>query len=621
MAQTLFNPNQILGGGAGGSINYISNSNAEVDTAGWTTYADAAQTDPVDGSGGSPALTWTRSVSSPLRGVANFQWDKDAANRQGNGVSYTFTTDSADKARMLYVSFDYEGSTYFADDDLGVWLYDVTNGVLIQPAPYLVKKASFGQPASFSAAFQTAINSTSYRLIIHQRTTNANAVTIRFDNFRVGPNYEVMGSPVTDWKAFTPSWTNFSTSSNTGYWRRVGDSMQLFISATSSGAATGAIGVSLPSGYSIDSSKIAPSNDYKENFGGANAINASSFQIGYAYYAGTALLNFSSHAGASRWGVTVPFTWVSGDAICANFTVPITGWSSSVVMSSDSDTRVCAARATAAGQSISGTTLINYSTVSHDTHGAFTTGASSKFTAPVAGYYRVSASLCYYGSWTANYNAYVYLYKNGSQYSFTGLGTASAGLAYLTPTLVDTVYLNTGDYIDIRGANDANFSLVNNVSTDAFKIERVSGPSQIAATETVTARYTTATNAAVGTSDTLIDFDTKQYDSHGAVTTGASWKFTAPIPGIYRVTVGMVLAAARQALYIGLYKNGVVNQYVGTLISNDAASQQATHGSGSIRLLAGDYIDIRESVSVSSTTLTSNANLNWVTIERVGNYV
>ena len=52
-------------GGGDSGINYITNGTAEDDTTGWATYADAAGTKPVDGTGGSATITWTRNTTTP----------------------------------------------------------------------------------------------------------------------------------------------------------------------------------------------------------------------------------------------------------------------------------------------------------------------------------------------------------------------------------------------------------------------------------------------------------------------------------------------------------------------------------------------------------------------------
>ncbi|MEO6078066.1 MAG: hypothetical protein ABIP54_04730, partial [Candidatus Andersenbacteria bacterium] len=45
-------------GSTSGNKNYITNNEGVLDTTGWVTYADAAGQNPVDGTGGSPTVTW-----------------------------------------------------------------------------------------------------------------------------------------------------------------------------------------------------------------------------------------------------------------------------------------------------------------------------------------------------------------------------------------------------------------------------------------------------------------------------------------------------------------------------------------------------------------------------------
>ncbi len=154
-----------------GTKNYIADRDG-TKIGKWVTYADAAQANPVDGTGGSPASTFAVSTDSTMRGVTNFLWTHSAANRQGEGFSYDFSIDPSDKGKVLQCSFEYLiSSGTYADNDMSVWIYDVTNAVLIQPAPYLIKNS--GIIEKFAVEFQTSSNSTSYRLIIHTGSTSA----------------------------------------------------------------------------------------------------------------------------------------------------------------------------------------------------------------------------------------------------------------------------------------------------------------------------------------------------------------------------------------------------------------------------------------------------------------
>jgi hypothetical protein len=134
---------------------------------------------------------------------------------------------------------------------------------------------------------------------------------------------------------------------------------------------------------------------------------------------------------------------------------------------------------TGTGQSIANNpippTIIDFGTADFDTHSRVTTGAAWKFTANVAGYYGVAASILYAATtaWADTEAGYLALYKNGSLYSFLhrrdSYGSASSVFMMLSGT--DTISLAVGDYIDVRvfqntgGAlallNDATFNYVN----------------------------------------------------------------------------------------------------------------------------------------------------------------
>jgi len=189
-------------GSGGGGINYmadISSNDAESSVGNWVAYKDAAGALPVDGVDGTINTTITRVASTTLRGTGLFRLTKlTGASRQGEGVSCPFTIADADKAKMLDISFDYLPSAGIvagsdsATGDINVYIYDLTNAVLIQPTPF---KLPGGSTLStlYSGTFQTASNSTSYRLIVHIAGTTDAAATFDFDNVVVGPRILVQG--------------------------------------------------------------------------------------------------------------------------------------------------------------------------------------------------------------------------------------------------------------------------------------------------------------------------------------------------------------------------------------------------------------------------------------------
>lgn len=184
----------LVGAGTNSQIRqFITNGDAETNiTGGWATYVDAAAAQPVDGTGGVPAnVTITTTATAPLRGLHSFLLTKDAANRQGQGWSYDFTIDQADKDKDISISADYivNSGTFVSgsSSDITVWVYDVTNSTLITPTTTTLSTSSTTIADNFQATFRSSATSTSYRLIFHVSTVSANAYALKIDSVKVYP--------------------------------------------------------------------------------------------------------------------------------------------------------------------------------------------------------------------------------------------------------------------------------------------------------------------------------------------------------------------------------------------------------------------------------------------------
>jgi hypothetical protein len=126
----------------------------------------------------------------------------------------------------------------------------------------------------------------------------------------------------------------------------------------------------------------------------------------------------------------------------------------------------------------------------------------------------------------------------------------------------------------------------------------------------VAAKYSGSVSATVSTT-APIQWNTKQYDTHNAVTTGANWRFTAPISGIYRVSSTTYTSSGAVALIVA--KNGSSTP---SAIS-DINTTQTLSGTTTISLLAGEYIDVRTRTGSATVIAFTEAN---ICIERIGNY-
>ncbi len=645
------------GGGSGsgfGAINYITNFGAETDTTGWATYADAAGNIPVDGTGGSATnLTFSRSTSTPLIGTGQFSLvQANSTSLQGKGVGYAFTIDPGFQSTNLAIQFSYNASSTFVtgdgitaplndgtvttntgNSDIEVFVYDVTNAILIPVSPQ-VMTGKGTQNYQFKGTFQTASNSTSYRLIFHIATASANATgwTFLFDNVFVGPQTQVNGTTITDWVSYTPTLTGFGTATAINFKsRRVGDSLEV-IGLFATGTTTG-VTAQITLGYNgtsanvtIDSSKI----------GGSQIVGIAGHAISSTTYFGAAVLTNSSAAQTyvnlglqastiNLIAAALGNSFTSSTTVEVNFTVPILGWSSTTTMSNDTDTRIVAYRGTnVAGTSIanSGDVQVPFATLDFDTHGAF---ATPTYTVPVAGKYRVSATINFASSTYAAGNViFATIYKNGAAHSISAREDIQAIFTSLIGVSVDgVVSCVAGDTIDIRVQNTRTAGatlLSTTVGDNHLEIERITGPSAIAATDTVAAAYTDTAGSVIATTTGKYAYATKVFDTHSAY--GNSGIYTIPISGKYLIngilSTASVSLAAGGFFELAAYQNGTrkfSNAIVGgTVNTNFWASVQ-----GLLSCTSGDTLAIQTRATTVGTTAVNTAGVNYFSINRIGN--
>jgi len=624
---------EVGSGSGGGGINYITNNDAEVDTSDWNTYLDAAT--PVDLIGGTFDGTFAVTASSPLRGAQSFSFTPGTV---GCGVAYTITPDLADYGSVLAINMDYRCTTAnLADGDYEIWVYDVTNSQLIQPAGYSLSSGVTGTSYKMQATFQTSTTGVTYRIGIHQAASTSAVLIV--DNISAGPQVTSVGPAIGDWQSFTPtgSWTTNTT--YTGFWRRVGDEAEYDITVATSGAPNSTfLTVNVKSGHVIDTAKLsafAADGSHMLGFGTVLDAGVENYPVGLSYYSTTSVLaqvqlQSGTYAGETSVTQAVPITFGASDKVHLRFRAPIAGWASGQILSSDSaEGRIVAARynTTSANTCNTGvTTIIDFDNKVFDTHGAVTTGAGTwKYTAKVPGYYRVSSMILFND--TTNFSgtaeaAEYFLYKNGSLY-----GNLTARRPYASeqyPSLSGTmlIQLDAGDYFDLRvnQGSGANLALFGASQYQWVDVERISGNQQIAASESVNIKYTDTAGTSITSSIAAKPFATKAYDSHNAFD---GTTFTAPISGKYHFAAsqssGSSLGATDQwAIEVKKNTSTVVAGYViaGTASSNTNNSVMVT---GDVDLLAGETLAIYAYTAAATLTLTSSAGYNQISIHRVGN--
>lgn len=546
----------LVGSGSGGVKNLITNGSAD-DTAAsiFTAYADSGSR-PVDGTGGSPTVTTSITTTTPLDGTKAFLLTKTAANSQGQGWSVPFTVDPAYRAKSLKISVDYivNSGTFVAggagvESDVIWYIYDVTNSQLIEPSNIKMFSNNSSLSDKFEATFQSSATGSSYRLIAHVQSVSALAYELKVDNITVSPQTYVYGSPITDWQdysliigATTTAPTLGTTTINKAQWKQVGGDMEIAYDLRQTGSGSGGSGdylFPIPSGYSMDTNRMpgfyTGSNYIPVGFG---EQGDSGIALTVVPYDATRLIVQRDDGSVNdNLGSSTSSLATADRRFSFRVKIPIAGWSSSVQKSDSADTRICAARYnTAAGQSIASgaTAIVDFGTKTSDTHGAVTTGASWKFTAPVAGRYAIKASIRMSSSTTTG-GTFLYLYKNGSSVSYSVVTqNQSVNGVLAQPQLNDSIDLIAGDYIDFRvaHANAGSLTIYNDASVNFVNIERISGPSAIAATEKIRVYGAPGSGQSISNTTNTILTLSATADSHGMV---ASNQITVPASGTFYI--------------------------------------------------------------------------------------
>jgi hypothetical protein len=641
---------QAIGSGSGsGGINYLTDSSTDFETSvgNWLAYADAAASSPVDGTGGSPSITCTRTTTTPLRGTGSLLITKGASNRQGDGCAVAFSIDKADLAKSLTVGFDYEvaSGTYDAgsdttDSDLTAWVYGPTDGtpVITQLAGYKVLGGSTGTQMRFQGRFQTASSGVAYRLILHEARTGASAYTVKVDNIVVGPDSKSYGAPITDWVAYTPTFTGLGSPSSVAVQsRRVGDTLEVRgafqVGTTTAVVPTMTLGFNGTSGnVTIDSSKVSTALVGKV---AQSQSSATYFSMGVlANIASPTTVIFSAQFSTiteTDNTQVAPSIIGSGNTLEFFFAVPILGWSSTVQMSNDADTRVVAANYTysAAQTFTTGANVTMKPDVKQiDTHNAFDT-STGVFTVPVPGIYRITASTNLVSATANTGEIFIVAGISGNEQVIHRVGITSGNSGSAGSVLVSA---KAGQQLRAQlfhnnGADRTNESTVGYVS-----FERISGPNSIAASEPITVSAVKTSSSASGTGlidlvcDSVTNTSRKEVDSHGIYNTSTGI-ITIPSAGTYEFSATAILNGTKAAsdvfdLLVTDSSNTVIRALNRISAFGGTTTDLALTGIAQFKALAGDQYKFRVNRAASTLAIYGHASDGFgaqCMVKRVGN--
>lgn len=149
-----------------------------------------------------------------------------------------------------------------------------------------------------------------------------------------GTNWQILDRYIDEtWIACTPT-SNFTNTTTTGFVRRVGDSAEFIITSTCTGVPGAATyTATLPSGYTIDTAKLALGAN--STFANSNGMVRDSGSASYAvtpYYVSSTTLQARVLTASGTYTVldaatqAIPITFGASDSIQIHMMLPITNW-------------------------------------------------------------------------------------------------------------------------------------------------------------------------------------------------------------------------------------------------------------------------------------------------------
>jgi len=630
--------------------NYIQYADFENGaTTGWSLGTVGALTNgipsgsPTFGSGASGNLSIAATTSNVLAGSTSLALVSSAATTVGNMLaSSAYTIDAEDRASVLSFRFSYNVPSGGANgnfsgtssNSFGVAIWDATNSQWVNSTSNFGMACISAIRCTVAGTFQPDITTASIRFIIYNANATAGAITVNADSVYTGPQFNQIGVPVTDPVPYTPTFTGWGTVTGiSAQSYRIGPYLYVeggFISGTVTatearmtigyGGANGNVSTS-SSGNSLQlAGKMNSQFSATTDFSGATVLEEpsknyvtfgqeNSIASGFSKQNGTV---FGNNGGWSFF-----------------FKVPIAGWSSNTVVSNDAATNVVAMQVNGnptATLSATASLLKFTGTVLQDTNAGFST-TTGLYTCPVTGFYKVQESLNISGTFSNNGYLALFLALDGTLASSNLVVTAAVNTNE-NATLNYTIFCPAGHTLAPWAQTNATSPApaVAFSGQNFFTVERVSGPTTIAASESVVASYlfVGATGLPSGTIENLTSTYatyTKIKDNFSAFSNGV---FTAPISGSYLVVLrGSMVAVTSNVGTMALVVNqtGSASTSVGAQELFGSSSQTVSANAGQIfNIAAGDTLLFQAlQVNTSTVPFVNSNQYNGIYITRIGN--
>lgn len=595
-------------------------------------------------SAGAASLTFGTTSSNPLRvseSTNNLSVAASTTWTAGQGlISTPFTVDREDLGKVLTFSMSYEctngplnanWSGVLGSQSIILAVYDVTASAWLPSPPGALGMNQNSGAGKVVCTFQTSVVSgQQYQVaILASQTTTGGGFGMSFNSLQASQQTINQGTPQTDAISYTPTFAGLGTPTSVQFsYQRSGKYLlgsYYFVSGTNT-ATTASF--SLPPGLSIDTSVLPNITQV-----GEGGTTATPFAHNVITNAPTPSVLYPSPATATYMNGVPGTTWANTTTFSGTFRVPISGWSSQVQMSNDTDTRVISMGAYSqipTGTITSSFNVVKFGTVNFDSSASYST-STGLYTVPVTGKYQIFGNVEILATYSGvGQQTTIKIYKNGT----SGVGVSLGGYNS-TNTMTTTqpipftaeVDCTAGDTLGIYSLTQGSSASFNNaVTASSLFINRVSGPSVIAPSESVNASYQNNAGTTLAASTfTAIPWGTKLFDSHTAMNTSTG-VYSVPVSGKYRVSsilitaASTVFAAAPGNVFTSvLYKNGV-NQGNISWTVGIGTFQFGTQGSVTISCNAGDALAVYSfQNSASPISLSTTSGNCQVFIERIGN--
>ena len=541
-------------------------------------------------------LSFAPNSTTPIDGAADAHMVLSAASTAGDMfVSNSLPVPLSYQAKNLSIYFDYSVISGAANinlsgtlnNSLAVALYDVTNSsfIAVTGAFNFVQNSGV---ATFTGNAQTNYNTANVRLCVYMPNASTGAFTLAVKNFYLGKQPVVNSPAMSDWVAYTPTFTGFGTVGSVNFYsRRVGGSLEIqgsFVTGT-----TTSVAPLITLGYNgannnvtIDTSKIG-SGVSSNVIGKVSFAGFSSTLFGIDVLApgptsglGNLIFGAQSSTTGGTTQITAASSYFGASQIVTFFaSVPILGWSSNTVSSADYDGRIVSWNGTQSSQAVTANvTDIAFTTV-NDRTGSWN---GTQFKVQSSGDYVVM------GNATLSTTYLLLPFVNGTAYSTASWSNAPNALNDCSGSTLLT-NLKAGDLISLRSNGSCT---VTNAFLGIYKLSGNATPQQ---SESVNFKViqTSAQSLPANTS-TTITFGSKLWDSHGQfnLSTGI---WTATRNGKLRFSGSVGIDASQAGYYtvIYQYRNGTQIDSVWSRF-NITAPNIYSLVSGTFNLLAGDTV-------------------------------